>query len=230
MYIYTIKDGWLIFAFDFNYNLVQVVMPLGVQKVKFGNMFNQPVNNLPNTITHLQFGWNFNQKVNNFPSNLKYLKLSDNFDQNIDNLPDSIVTLYIGDFFRQNINRLPSSLETLKIMGGGVISYDIQKLHNLKYLTLINTLCKIPAYLPVISLTINSDYEYPLYISSVTTTLLILGDKYSDRYTDTISGYIYYLLNFKIYDHPQKKAIINRCHVNTYNKIKRSTSLFDSLL
>jgi hypothetical protein len=81
----------------------------------FGNYFNQPVNNLPSTITHLQFGWKFNQPVNNLPSSITHLKFKYDFNQQIDNLPNSLISLSLRGDFNQQINHLPDSLKFLNI-------------------------------------------------------------------------------------------------------------------
>ena len=58
------------------------------------SLFNQPVNSLPNSITHLTFGYNFNQRADNLPYNLKKIKINDpNKKHNITKIPfDCILT------------------------------------------------------------------------------------------------------------------------------------------
>jgi hypothetical protein len=58
--------------------------------------FNQPVDNLPKTITHLTFGSKFNQLVNNLPKSLKYLTFGYDFNQPVDKLPENLTHLTFG--------------------------------------------------------------------------------------------------------------------------------------
>ncbi len=39
------------------------------------SIFNQPINNLPNSITHLTLGWYFNQPIDNLPNSIIAKKL-----------------------------------------------------------------------------------------------------------------------------------------------------------
>ncbi len=41
------------------------------------SIFNQSIDNLPNSITHLTLGWNFNQSINNLPNKITHLTLGD---------------------------------------------------------------------------------------------------------------------------------------------------------
>jgi hypothetical protein len=116
--------------------------PPNLLKLVFGQLFNKPIDGLPETLESLTFGEDFNQPVDNLPSNLKYLTFGDEFnkpvdflpdgllflkfgtyfDQSIDNLPDSIKELSLGAKFKRKINKFPKSLEKL------VIKPDFQKL------------------------------------------------------------------------------------------------------
>ena len=49
--------------------------------------FNQPVDNLPNSIVNLTFGEHFNQSVDNLPNSIVNLTFGKNFDKKIDNIP-----------------------------------------------------------------------------------------------------------------------------------------------
>ena len=48
--------------------------------------FNQPINNLPDTITHLTLTWDFNQSIDYLPDTITHLTLYDSFNQLIDHL------------------------------------------------------------------------------------------------------------------------------------------------
>ena len=70
--------------------------------------FNQPVNNLPNSIINLTFGCGFNQSV--------------------DNLPNSIINLTFGNYFNQTINKLPINLKIIKFNKDNDNEYDLKKI------------------------------------------------------------------------------------------------------
>lgn len=82
----------------------------------FGPQFNQPVDFLPDTITHATFGRQFNQLIDHLPTNLKYLKLGAQFDQAIDHLPPSLETLHLQIFLKP-VDNLPSGLKELTAKG-----------------------------------------------------------------------------------------------------------------
>jgi hypothetical protein len=96
--------------------------------------FNQPVNNLPETLTHLTFGrqtpvrlahpkimnihnclrcHNFNQSVDNLPNSLTHLTFGNSFNQPVDNLPETLTHLTFGYNFNQSVDNLPNSLTHL---------------------------------------------------------------------------------------------------------------------
>ena len=52
--------------------------------------FNQPVDNLPNSIQTLTFGYCFNQTVDNLKNSIQNLALGFKFNQSVDNLPNPI--------------------------------------------------------------------------------------------------------------------------------------------
>ena len=72
----------------------------------YGSQFNQPVNNLPRSLTYLAFGCEFNQPVNNLPRSLTHLMFAEysKFNQPVDNLPESLTHLKFGDFFNQQFD------------------------------------------------------------------------------------------------------------------------------
>ncbi len=109
----------------------------GLKYLYLGDMYNQPINNLPNTIEYLQLGKNFNNPidnlpeslislsfsknsnfncpVDNLPNNLTFLQFEDEFNCKIDNLPNKLSVLYIGHNFNQPIDNLPDSIIDLKL-------------------------------------------------------------------------------------------------------------------
>ena len=100
--------------------------PSKLTYLRFGDYFNQLVDNLPSLITHLIFGDYFNQLVDNLPSSITHLTFGDDFNQLIDNLPNSITHLTFGNNFNQSVDNLPNSLTNLILPN----KYDIE----LKYL------------------------------------------------------------------------------------------------
>ena len=82
--------------------------------------FNQPVGNLPKTLTHLTFGFRFNQPVDNLPKNLiqlffntSYNQFGNCFNQPVDNLPNTLTHLTFGSSFNQSVDKLPETLTHL---------------------------------------------------------------------------------------------------------------------
>lgn len=91
--------------------------------IKFGEKFNQNVNNLPYGITHLFFGENFNQPVDFLPHSITHLYFGRNFNQKIDNLPPNLQSIYFFDDFEElnpmcficDLVSLPNSLKKIYI-------------------------------------------------------------------------------------------------------------------
>ena len=79
----------------------------------FKNKYNQPIDNLPNSIQKIFFGYAFNKLVNNLPNSIISLTFGSQFNQLVDNLPNSIQSLTFGSIFSQSINNLPSSIINL---------------------------------------------------------------------------------------------------------------------
>lgn len=84
-----------------------------------GCNFNQPIDNLPVSLTYLSINGVFNQPINLLPKNLEVLHLTGAycFDQPIDHLPSSLTELTLGDSFNQTIDILPVSLRVLELGG-----------------------------------------------------------------------------------------------------------------
>jgi len=114
-------------ACEFNQN---IIFPSNIKLLQLGDKYNQPLNNLPNSLETLILS---NKKsihpLDNLPCNLKTLKLFDAFNSNIklDYLPINLTYLEIIQFnynnnskMTINIDNLPSSLQTLKIKIGGI--------------------------------------------------------------------------------------------------------------
>jgi hypothetical protein len=70
-------------------SLITFLFKNSITHITFGKNFNQPIDNLPNSIKYLDFdfGSKFNQRIDNLPNNLTHLKLEEEFNQPISNLP-----------------------------------------------------------------------------------------------------------------------------------------------
>lgn len=90
-------------------------LPDSITKIIFGRYFNQKVNNLPKNLIYLTFGAHFDQNVDNLPTGLLHLSLGRHFNQTVDELPKKLSYLKFGDKFNQNIDKLPGSLKSLTL-------------------------------------------------------------------------------------------------------------------
>ncbi len=111
--------------------------PKTLKELKFGYVFNQPIDNLPNGLIILYLSDNFNFPIDNLPIGLKDLTLGNKFNHPIDNLPESLDSLILGYEFNHPINNLPNSLTKLTI--GNNFNFPINNLpKNITYLILNN--------------------------------------------------------------------------------------------
>ena len=127
----TIEGDTLILRPRFNAPIDEKLMKmiLKCKKIKFNDLFNQFLPQLPDCITHITFGSNFNKPIgikeddkdyglmetqNCLPRNLVFLKFGKFFNQRVDNLPPTITHLIFGEYFEQPVDHLPVSLKYLK--------------------------------------------------------------------------------------------------------------------
>ena len=133
---YMYDNNIIIFSYDFNklldsdllskyneiifsnyvlsYDLLDSLINNNYYHCKFRpSIFNQPVNNLPCSITNLTFGTSFNQLVEMLPNSIIKLTFGNNFNQQVDNLPNSIISLTFGYRFNQSVDNLPCSITNL---------------------------------------------------------------------------------------------------------------------
>ena len=124
-------------------------LPLNLQFLSFGRVFNQPVDNLPSSLLQLSFGIYFEQSVDHLPTCLTQLKfhhrcgqfnlpithlpsgllkltLPFEFNHPIDNLPSHLTTLVLPAKFARQINQLPFSLTTMLIADSNRIPFHQQ--------------------------------------------------------------------------------------------------------
>ncbi len=60
-------------------------------QLTLGELFNQPIDHLPNSITHLILGECFNIEIKKLPESLTNLTFGNIFNKKINNLPSSII-------------------------------------------------------------------------------------------------------------------------------------------
>ena len=113
---YNKETQTLTFPYDFNKELCD--LPLNTKVIIFEedyskkqhSLFNQPVNNLPNTIKELGFFSNSNIKNNipEFISNIKILfRNNDEYNQQIDNIPCHIKKIIINKTKVHFLKKIP---------------------------------------------------------------------------------------------------------------------------
>lgn len=76
--------------------------------------FNQPIQNLPNSLIYLLIYGRFNQPIDYLPDSLIKLWLGDDFNHPLYDLPNSLAYLRVGTKFNHPLNNLPQSLETIE--------------------------------------------------------------------------------------------------------------------
>lgn len=91
--------------------------PSNLKKIIFEQNFNQPIDNLPNTLIEIYFSElsKFNKSLDCLPNSLKILTLGNNYNQPIDNLPTSLTELTLGNNYNQPLDYLPQSMTHLTI-------------------------------------------------------------------------------------------------------------------
>jgi hypothetical protein len=85
-------------------------LPKTLTHLTFGFCFNKSADNLPQNLTHLTFGFCFNKPVDNLPKKLTHLTFDCDFNQQVDNLPETLTHLTFGFRFNQPVDNLPKNL------------------------------------------------------------------------------------------------------------------------
>ena len=128
---YNKETNTLTLPYDFNEELcnlssnTKVIIFEEDYSKKQHSLFNQPVNNLPDSITHLTFGRHFNQPVNYLPNSITHLTFGCEFNQSVGhqgcedincprNLPNSITHLTFGISFNRPVDNLPLFLQQIQ--------------------------------------------------------------------------------------------------------------------
>jgi hypothetical protein len=165
----------------------------GIEKIIFLenllkiSIFNQPLDNLPNSLIDLYLGFAFSYPVDNLPNGLKYLRLGHAFNHPIDNLPINLTHLIFchQSIFNHPVDKLPNSLTHLHFG-----FHFNQPINNLP----IN----------LIRLTLNNSFTYPVINLPITVKEIILVYRQTGSFVKKIPfGCKVY--NFKI----DEKNIVN---------------------
>lgn len=88
--------------------------PKGVTRVIFPESFNQPIDNLPNSVTYLEVGDDFDSHII-FPKNLKHFVVGHNYNYPIDGLPNGVKKLEFGFYFNQPLDNIPPTVEEVVV-------------------------------------------------------------------------------------------------------------------
>jgi len=150
--------------FDTQIDNLELLCP-SIRHLKFGQNFNQLVDNLPSTVMFIQFGYYFDQSVDHLPSLLETVIFDQCFNQLIDNLPQSVNRIIFstdGDF-NQPIAQLPSSLTYLKLSRhyNQLFDHITSPLRFLKFGEFFNMpICHLPETL--VRVIFGDDFNQPL--------------------------------------------------------------------
>ena len=114
---------WLNFGCKFGYNFLASLwnniideLPNSIKYLDLSCFFNRPIEKLPSNLENLRFGYHFNSPVKKFPKFLKLLEFGHSFNQPIIELPDSLTHLTFGSLYNQDLNnKLPNYLIKLTI-------------------------------------------------------------------------------------------------------------------
>jgi hypothetical protein len=88
--------------------------PNPIEVIKFPPKFNEPIDNLPNTVKKIIFSRHnskFNCKIDDLPTSLEFLETGYSFNQPINSLPQSVTYLVLGKKFSQSLDNLPVRLK-----------------------------------------------------------------------------------------------------------------------
>ena len=116
-----IMDEYIIYA---NSNLYgnknnALVLPRDIKKLRFTDIFNRFVDNIPLTVTHLTFGDRFNQYINGcIPKSVTHLTFGFDYNKSLFNcIPSSVTHLTFQDnFINRNRTNIPTTVKHLKFV------------------------------------------------------------------------------------------------------------------
>jgi hypothetical protein len=140
--------------------------------IKFTLFFDEPVDFLPEGITHIIFGNFFNQSIDKLPNTVKCIalwaymflkgtiKFGYSFNQTINCYSESLICIFFGDEFNKPVDNLPNTITKL------IFGRDFDQL--------INNLPK-----NIISLGFGRDFNQPIHDLPDTITHLRLGKSFN---------------------------------------------------
>lgn len=180
-------------------------LPNSLETLILSDEFNQQVPNLPHNLINLKFGIKFNQDVSCLPFTITNLEFGRNFNQSVDNLPNSIITLKFGDMFNQSVDNLPNSIKNLTF--GDKFNQPINCLPNSINLIVLGYHFNQP--LNCLPNSINSivfGYHFNQPINCLVNCLThVVLDCYSYNYIDDLHKSIKYLNIYHNLNKPFKK-------------------------
>lgn len=89
-------------------------IPGTITHLHLGNAFDRPLDNLSPALVWLRFGTKFNQSIDKLPPNLRHLRLGSSFNKPVDHLPSTLTWLKFGLNFNQSVDQLPIDLTYLE--------------------------------------------------------------------------------------------------------------------
>ena len=91
-------------------------LPSNIERIIFGEKFNYPIDNLPNSIIYIRFDWvgEFDQPIYKLPSNLEELYFGSKFNNIICKVPDGFKKILLGTLFDKPIFLLAKPVCRLK--------------------------------------------------------------------------------------------------------------------
>lgn len=104
----SLPENLLALFFGKSFNKM-IAYPQKIYYIKYGNDFNQPIDNLSQSLEFLILGNSFNQCVDFLSENLKFLNIGCGFNHSINDLPIGIESLHMYDY-SGNLDNLPNGL------------------------------------------------------------------------------------------------------------------------
>jgi hypothetical protein len=95
-----------------------------IEELYLGQMFNNEIIKLPESLKILEIGGCFNKPLDNLPPNLKILVLGSQFNYSLENLPENLVCLALGFDFKHKLEYLPKNLKHLSLNNGPLFSIE----------------------------------------------------------------------------------------------------------
>lgn len=124
----------IIFAYNFNESLDNIVFPETIEDIDLGGFYNHPINNIkfPKKLKRLNLGLNYDLPLDDiiFPQKLLLLDLGHNFNHPIEHikLPNTLIELRFSVYFNHPIEKLKIPLSLKKIKVNAKFNYPLTNL------------------------------------------------------------------------------------------------------